>query len=194
MIGVIMAGGKGSRMTLPKEKLLLEYKKPIILHVYDALQNSNCFAKILAVTSHNSPNTRNLLIEQSIDIFDSSGNGYVEDLNLLLRTLDEPILVTSGDLPFLDETIIQKIISFYDPNNTWTSIVVTKSFLDSLGLSSELFVKYNNIQCHYTGISLINSKKITGLETISETYKILDDKRIAFNLNTKKDYGLLGTT
>lgn len=194
MIGVIMAGGKGSRMDLPQEKLLLEYKKPIILHVYDALQNSNCFSKILAVTSPHSPNTRNLLIEKSVDIFDSQGNGYVKDLNLLLRTLNEPTFVTSGDLPFLDKKIIQNILSFYDDSNTWTSIVVTKGFLDSLGLSSDLFVECDGIQCHYTGISLINSKKIKNLENISETYKILDDKRIAFNLNTKKDFDLLSTT
>ena len=31
MIGLVMAGGKGSRMEFPaNEKLLLEYKKPVI--------------------------------------------------------------------------------------------------------------------------------------------------------------------
>ena len=48
MIGLIMAGGKGTRMNLNHEKLLLKYKKPIILHVVDSLKNSNCFSKILA--------------------------------------------------------------------------------------------------------------------------------------------------
>ena len=57
MIGLVMAGGKGTRMKLDQEKLLLEYKKPIILHVIDSLQNSNSFSKILAVTSSNSPKT-----------------------------------------------------------------------------------------------------------------------------------------
>ena len=36
MIGIIMAGGKGSRMNLPEEKLLLKFKKPIILQVAEA--------------------------------------------------------------------------------------------------------------------------------------------------------------
>ncbi len=31
-----MAGGKGSRMKLAEEKLLLKYKKPIILRVNEA--------------------------------------------------------------------------------------------------------------------------------------------------------------
>ena len=41
MIGLVMAGGKGTRMNSEKEKLLLEYKKPLVLHVIDALKNSN---------------------------------------------------------------------------------------------------------------------------------------------------------
>ena len=51
MIGLIMAGGKGTRMNLDNEKLLLKYKKPVILHAVDSLKKSNCFSKILALTS-----------------------------------------------------------------------------------------------------------------------------------------------
>ena len=40
MIGLVMAGGKGTRMNLGDEKLLLEYKKPIILQVVDSLKNN----------------------------------------------------------------------------------------------------------------------------------------------------------
>jgi adenosylcobinamide-phosphate guanylyltransferase len=61
MIGLVMAGGKGTRMNLDNEKLLLEYKKPVILHVVDSLKNSNSFSKILAITSCNSPKTKKLL-------------------------------------------------------------------------------------------------------------------------------------
>ena len=87
MIGIIMAGGQGTRMSADVEKLLLKYKKPVILHVVDALKNSNCFSKILAITSPNSPNTKNLLEENEIDIFETQGNGYVEDLNYVLKTM-----------------------------------------------------------------------------------------------------------
>ena len=45
MIGLVMAGGKGTRMNLDNEKLLLKYKKPVILHVVDSLKNSNSFQK-----------------------------------------------------------------------------------------------------------------------------------------------------
>ncbi len=194
MIGLVMAGGKGTRMNLEIEKLLLKYKKPVILHVVDSLKNSNCFSKILAITSSNSPKTKKLLQENNVEIFDTSGIGYAEDLNLVLKTIHDVVLVTSGDLPLLDQQIIQKIINQYDPQSTWTSILVTNKFLTTLGIQSNYSVNFNNQECHFTGISLVNSTKISSFENIDENYIIIDDKRIAFNLNTKQDYDLLSTT
>ena len=194
MIGLVMAGGKGTRMNLENEKLLLKYKKPVILHVVDSLKNSNCFSKILAITSPNSPKTKKLLQENNVEIFDTSGIGYAEDLNLVLKTIHDVVLVTSGDLPLLDQQIIQKIINQYDPQSTWTSILVTNKFLTTLGIQSNYSVNFNNQECHFTGISLVNSTKISSFENIDENYIIIDDKRIAFNLNTKQDYDLLSTT
>ena len=45
MIGMIMAGGQGTRMKVDGEKLLLKYKKPVILHVVDALKKVKLFFK-----------------------------------------------------------------------------------------------------------------------------------------------------
>jgi len=194
MIGLVMAGGKGIRMSLDNEKLLLKYKKPVILHVIDSLKNSNCFSKIISITSSNSPKTKKLLEENNIETFDTPGIGYVEDLNLALKTINDVVLVSSGDLPLLDEEIIQKIVTHYNSQNIWTSILVTNKFLTALGIESDFSVNFDNQRCHYTGISLINSEKITSLENIEENFIIIDDKRIAFNLNTKQDYDLLSTT
>jgi len=194
MIGLVMAGGKGTRMNLDNEKLLLEHKKPIILQVVDSLINSNSFSKIIAITSPNSPKTKKLLQENNIEIFDTLGINYVKDLNSILKKINDDVLITSGDLPLLDKEIIQKITSLYSPQKIWTSILVTENFLDSLGLKSEYSVNFENQKCYYSGISLVNSKKITSSDNLDENYIIIDDKRIAFNLNTKEDYDLLSTT
>ena len=194
MIGLVMAGGKGTRMNLDNEKLLLKYKKSIILHVTDSLKDSNCFSKILALTSSNSPKTKKLLQENNIEIFNTNGIGYVEDLSLVLQSTNDSVLVTSGDLPLLDKEIIQKIVKHYDPEKIWTSILVTNKFLTKLGLQSDYSLQYSDQICNYTGISLINSNKINSSKNLDENYIIIDDKRIAFNLNTKQDYELLGTT
>ena len=194
MIGIIMAGGKGSRMKLHEEKLLLKYKKPMILQVADALSKSNCFSKTIFITSKNSPKTKQLLQKNNYEIFETSGIGYVEDLNLVLKSLNDPVFITSADLPLLDSEIIKKIVNFYNPNSIWTTILVTKKFLESLGLSSDYDITFENQICTYTGISMINSQKISNLENIKENFVVVDDKRIGFNVNTKQDYSLLGAT
>jgi adenosylcobinamide-phosphate guanylyltransferase len=194
MIAIVMAGGKGSRMKSSDEKLLLPYKKPIILHVADALSDSDCFSEIIFITSPNSPKTKKLLLENNYKIIDSTGQGYVQDLNNILQSIGDSVFVTSADLPLLDQNIIKKITSLYNENHLWTSILVTKNFLKKLGISSNYEVNYENQVCYYSGISMINSKKISNLDNIEENFVIIDDKRIGFNVNTKEDYVLLGTT
>lgn len=194
MIAIVMAGGKGSRMNSSEEKLLLPYKKPIILHVAEALSDSDCFSRIIFITSPNSPNTKKLLLENNYEIIDSTGQGYVEDLNGILKSIEDSVFVTSADLPLLDKFILKKIVALYNENQLWTSILVTKNFLEQLGVSLNYEVTFQNQVCNYSGISLINSRKISNLDNIKENFVIIDDKRIGFNVNTKEDYGLLCTT
>ena len=190
-----MAGGKGTRMEFSTpEKLLLEYEKPVIFHVIDSLNYSHCFSKVFAATSPNSPDTKYELKQRGIETLDTQGNGYVNDLNLLLQKMNGLVFVTSGDLPLLDEKIIQVIIEKFNPKNIWTSFLVSKKFLNSLGLKSNLLINSGDIDCVHTGISIINADKIQNLDPVKENYIILDDKRIAFNLNTKKDYELLNSS
>ena len=191
MIGLIMAGGKGTRMDTNEEKLLLKYKKPVILHVVDALQNANCFSKIIALTSLNSPNTEKILKETGIDIVSSRGESFVSDLNEILHQLDEMVFVTSGDLPLLDSQIVKTIIDHHEEEQTWTSIVTTLSFLKTLGITSDCIVE--NHDYVQTGISIVDAKKITNLDPVEEKFLVIDDKRIGLNLNTKDDYSLLGS-
>ncbi len=193
MIGLVMAGGKGTRMKSNEEKLLLPYKQPLVLHVIDALKNSNCFEKIIAATSPNSPQTKNILVENNITIIETSGEGFVIDLNNILKQLDDFVLVSSGDLPLLDGDIIKQIIDNVNHDKTWTSIVTTKSFQNSLNLEPECISTLNDEDYAHTGISIVNASKISNLDTIEEDYLIIDDKRVCFNINTKNEYDLLGS-
>ena len=194
MIGLVMAGGKGSRMKTQEEKLLLKYVHPTILHVIYALQNTNRFSKIIAATSQNSPKTKEMLENAGIEIFDTPGKGYVEDLNLFLRSINDDVLIVPGDLPLLDDEIIKKIVNTYNSDKIWTSFLVTKNFLKSIGLTSDFSVRFQNKECTFTGISIVNAKEINNLDLVEEIYCILDDKRIGMNLNTYEDYRLLGTS
>ena len=221
MIGFVMAGGRGSRMDMSGEKLLActvsdgEYKKPVIFHVIDALKNSHCFSQVIVATSPNSPDTKHVLEQNRIETLSTPGNGYVSDLNFVLRKCADLVFITSGDLPLLDEKIIQVMIDKFlkgegqntdgrnQIENAWTTFLVTKNFLNSLGLEhrglgDERGIR-KNISNAYTGISIVNTKKINWRhkrsdQRISENQIILNDKRIAFNLNTLKDYELLSSS
>ncbi|MDC0187388.1 NTP transferase domain-containing protein [Candidatus Nitrosopelagicus sp.] len=193
MIGLIMAGGKGTRMHSNQEKLLLEYKKPLILHVIDALKNSNCFEKIIAVTSPNSPQTHKILTENDIEVLETSGENFVTDLNYVLKKLNDYIFVTSGDLPLLDENIVKQIVDARNPEKIWTSIITTKSFQSSLNLEPECIISFNEEDYVHTGISIVNASKIQNFDSVEENYIIINDKRVCLNVNTKTDFELLGT-
>lgn len=189
-----MCGGKGTRMNLPQEKLLLKYKNPVIQHVINALQESGCFSKIIGATSSNAPKTSEFLKSLGISTIQTKGNGYVDDLNQILHNFDEHVFVISGDMPLLDAQIIKKIIHLADINNKWTTVLLSKVFLDSLHVETEYLVTYNKKEYSYSGISIVNPNGLSGMKHVEESYVILDDKRIALNLNTKQDYDLLCTT
>jgi len=194
MIGLVMCGGKGTRFKSSEEKLLLKYKKPIIEHVLNAFKNSEIFLKIVCVTSNNAPKTREFVSGLGIDILETKGIGYVNDLNESLLQFDELVFIASGDMPLLDSEIIRKIINLVDTHNVWTSVLVSKNFLQILGLEAEFFVNYCDEEYAYTGISIVDTKRIKNISYVNESYIILDDKRVATNLNTQKDYDLIYTT
>lgn len=194
MIGLVMAGGKGSRMNISDEKLLLKHIHPTILHVVFALQNSECFSKIIAATSSHSPKTKEMLQNAGIDIFETPGEGFVVDLNSFLQTVNEEVFIVPGDLPLFDEDIVSTIVKEKNSDSLWTSYLVTKDFLMTLGLKSEFTTTFQNKECCFTGISLVNAKEINNLDSVEEIFHILNDKRIAFNMNTIEDYRLLDTS
>jgi len=194
MIGLVMCGGKGTRMDLPEEKLLIKYKKPVIQHVISALQDSGIFSQIICITSPNAPKTHQFIKALGIATIETEGKGYVSDLSNALRSLGETVFVVSGDMALLDDKIIRKIITSVDDKEPWTSVLVRKKFLDSIGIEADYVVRYNNEDHAYSGISIVNPKKISEMQQVAESYIVLDDKRVAINLNTKKDYDLLCTT
>ena len=193
MIGLIMAGGKGTRMKSNQEKLLLEYKKPLVLHVIDALKNSNCFEKIIAVTSPNSPQTNKILAEHDVAILETLGENFATDLNYVLKKLDDYTFVTSGDLPLLDGNIVKQIVNARDPEKIWTSVITTKAFQFSLNLEPECIVSFNEEDHVHTGISIVNASKIKNFDSVEENYIIINDKRVCLNVNTKTDFEFLGS-
>ncbi|MEM4391357.1 MAG: NTP transferase domain-containing protein [Candidatus Nitrosotenuis sp.] len=188
MIGLVMAGGRGTRMGGGDKKLLLVHKRPVVLCVVAAMKESGCFSSVVAATSRNAPNTERLLLENNVATIRTEGAGYVSDLMDVLSKFGQTVLVVSGDLPLLDSDIVKQIVGMYD-GNVWQSFVVTEQFLRSQNMKAEFSLVHQGLRCYYTGISIVDAARLS--ENIVESRTILDDQRIALNLNTKEDYSLL---
>jgi adenosylcobinamide-phosphate guanylyltransferase len=127
------------------------------------------------------------LLFHDVQTIKTKGEGYVTDLNSAISELGEPTLVISGDLPLLDGNVIQELVARHKKDVAWQSFVMTKKFLDLLGISLEFAVNVDGKECYYSGISIVDPQKVSGGH-VEETLSIFDDKRIAVNLNTKEDY------
>lgn len=190
MGGLVMAGGRGSRMQACREKLMLG-RTPMVLRVLDAMVDSGCFSRVSAVTSPNAPQTAQLLRGLKYHCMESNGDGYSMDLSWALQRLEGMVLVVSADMPLLDNTMIQDIVRLCGNGSTWTSVLVSVEFTKSLGLVPGHTIRHDGTQCCHAGISMVDASRITGHDIMPEHHIILDDRRVAFNLNTRRDCNLL---
>jgi adenosylcobinamide-phosphate guanylyltransferase len=206
MHALVMAGGKGTRMNARCEKPLLNINgKPMISYVLNALIDSKCFNYVWVAVSKNTVNTKAYLNEhyRSVMVIDTPAIDYVYDLNYALTYISnhmynaEPILITAADLPLLDSNIVKYIIDMYEhyssKKDAWIVIVVSTKLLRDTQVSSKLQV--NGIDKYYSGISIVNPRVLDNIiynthNSIKEEYMLIDDVRVAVNVNTMNDLKL----
>lgn len=205
MHALVMAGGKGTRMNTRCEKPLININgKPMISYVLNALIDSKCFNYVWVTVSKNTVNTKIYLNEhyRSVKVIDTHAIDYVYDLNYALKYIHnnmyraEPILITAADLPLLDCNIVKYIIDmyeYYSKNDAWIVIVVSTKPLRYMQVSSKLQV--NGMDKYYSGISIVNPRVLDNIiynihNNIREEYMLIDDVRIAVNVNTMDDLRL----
>ena len=187
MTGLIMAGGRGSRMRTSHEKLTLGHRRPVVLGVADALGRCGAVTGAVAAVSPHAPQTRAIL-EGEVPILETPGAGYSEDLAYALERLEGPVMVVPGDLPLLDGAILDRVAAAHRPG-WWTVLVVTEGYASSLGLSPGIRITHRNTPCRYTGVSVVDA----GAASRSpQRMIIINDPRLAVNMNTVGDCSLLG--
>ena len=193
MIAIIMAGGMGKRTHSAEEKpMLIVRNKPMISYVLDALKNSNCFDKIIALVSNNTPRTSQFLAKNNVQVADSSGTDYVKDLNYALELVKpNKVFIISSDLPLIDSNTVKKIVSSFDRcKKPCLTVVVSKALLDDLDVGTDYCVEHDGkIVCH-TGVSIIDSSQVSGQSNIDEEFLLMDKLQLALNVNTMQELKL----
>lgn len=171
-------------MRIP-EKLVLG-KIPIAVRVARALESCRAVTGVVAAVSPSAPRTRTIL-EPHAEILDTPGAGYSADLAYALKRLEGPVLVVPADLPLLDGYILD-IISYKYDADSWTTILVSEGYAARLGLSEGLTVWSGGTLCRYTGISAVDASR----PDAPSKHVMINDHRLAANMNTIRDWMLLG--
>jgi len=188
-----MAGGMGTRMLSNEEKPMLAVKnKPMVSYVLDALKNSECFDKIIGLVSKNTPRTAHFLANNNVQVVIGSGTDYVKDLNRALELVrPNKVFTISSDLPLMNSNTVKKIVGAFDRcKKPCLTVVVSKALVDELGVSTDYGVEIGGkIVCH-CGVSIIDSSKISGYDSIDEELLIMDEPQLALNVNTMHELKL----
>ncbi|MEW6603132.1 MAG: NTP transferase domain-containing protein [Thermoproteota archaeon] len=188
MIAAIMCGGKATRMQAEIEKPLLRVGNvAMIERVVSALAGSHKFAKIVAIVSPNTPETKKFLGSKGIGVIGTAGEGYPQDLSrALARLRPERVMVVPADIPLLDPKIIGDIIDVAGSRQEQAvSIVLEKEFVESMGVRpSVVFDQY----CH-SGITVFDTARVAG-DVVQERYIVMNRKEIGLNVNTKEELAL----
>jgi adenosylcobinamide-phosphate guanylyltransferase len=200
MHALIMCGGKGKRIRdFCSDKTMLDFHdKPIIEHILHSLKKSEQFDKIFAAASHHSIATITFLKKHDffrsgfLELIETAGIDYSTDLVSALEKLKPAVIfVMPADMPLITPQVIRKIISNWNKDKPSISIVMDKKFVVKLGLLPTILLKIRDKEYFHSGISIFDSSKVQSGKIIKEHYISLNDEKLAFNINTKKDYFLL---
>ena len=158
-----------------------------------ALVSSDRFDRIVAAVSPNTPKTKELLKSKGIEIIETSGEGYSNDLSYLLSKLKpRRVMVVPSDLPLLNSQIVSEILDAIDNSSSSMkehgpaiSIVLEKGFVEKTGAKPSLVLDQ---YCH-SGITIFNTISFS-TEAVEEYYWVMNRKEIALNVNTKEELEL----
>ena len=170
-----MCGGRGTRLSLDREKPLVEIDgRPMVDRVTDALAASS-IAQAYAVTSPKAPATREHVALPPID---APGEGYVADLQYTLERVELPVLTVAADLPLLDGDAVDSILDSFEGDSM--TVCVRAERKRRLGISVETTIPADGPELAPTGVNVI-------AENDSERQVVLADPRLAVNVNHARD-------
>ena len=187
LIGLVMAGGRGSRMRGHAKLLAKHCGRESVLRVVDALAESNRMDCVTAAVSKHAPRTRSLLESRGVRTVFTRGLGYPLDMAEALSVLGTPAMVVPGDMALMDADAVRAILDSTNTEAGLTSVVCDASFVRELGLEPSPLAPGGRV---YSGISVVGAPLPDG--EAPESLLVFNDVRAAFNANTLKD-NTLGT-
>jgi adenosylcobinamide-phosphate guanylyltransferase len=187
--GLVMAGGKGTRMALSEEKPLLQIGgKPVIEYVLTALRNAKRIGSIVVAVSDYTPKTAKMMRKFPVSVIKTPGKEFVFDMGYAVRTLGlQTVLAVSADLPLITAEVIDAIVERYERcGKPALSVVVSMETKTQLGLSEKYGFEWNDKRVVPAGINMIDGRKIDE-EELDEELFMFDRNEVAVNINTVEE-------
>lgn len=186
---LVMAGGKGSRMALLKEKpLILVGGKPVIEHVLNALKNAKKVDSVVVAISDYTPETAKLISKFQVSVIKTPGKEFVSDMGYAVRALQlQTVLAIGADFPLITAAVIDDIVTYYEQcGKPALSVAVSMATKEKLGLSGKYVFEFNGKLVVPAGINVIDGRRIDE-EELEEATCVLDRKEVAVNINTVRE-------
>ncbi len=135
---IVLCGGRGTRLGADTEKPLVEVcGRPMIDRVCAALAASE-IDRIVAAVSPHAPKTEKYLrsgqLSGDVELIETPGNGYVEDLGVVLDRVETPVVTVAADLPLLTGSIVDSVLDSIESEQS-TTVCVPVATKRSLGVS-----------------------------------------------------------
>jgi len=186
---LVMAGGRGTRMRTDEEKPLLKVGgKSVIEYVLNALKGAEKIEEIVVAVSKHTPKTATFAKELSLKVVQTHGKGFCLDAGYAIRKLKlETVLTICADLPLVTSEFVDEVITHYEQcNKPALTVMVPLEIYNKLGLSTDYVFKIKGKDLVPAGINVLDGKRIDEKE-LEEEILVIDDERVAVNINTFED-------
>jgi adenosylcobinamide-phosphate guanylyltransferase len=186
---LVMAGGKGTRMTLAQEKPLLPVGgKPVIDHVLEVLKHARRVNNVVVAVSDSTPKTAAYLEKFPVRVLKTPGKEYVSDMGFAVKALKlQTVLTISADMPFITAETIDDIMEHYlECGKPALAVAVPAETKQKLGMSLEYAFVFNGKKVVPSGINVNDGSRIEDPELDQAVY-VVDKAEVAVNINTVEE-------
>lgn len=208
---LVLCGGRGTRLGSTAEKPLVTVcGEPMLDRVVRALRGS-AVSSVHAVTSPHAPETHAHAVSLGVETVQAPGEGYVADLRHALDVVGTPALTVAADLPHLTSAHVDRALSAavraaehsdgtVDADSPASlaslTVCVPVELKRALGVSVDTTFDHRGQTVAPTGLNVVGGEredegKDEGAGT--ETVSVVDDERLAMNVNRPGDRAVAET-
>ncbi len=156
---IIMAGGRSTRFG--SEKLISDLcGKKVIDYAIETMKKIT--EEFYVSTSKNAPLTREYIREIGLNLIETPGNGYPQDIKFMQEYFSDDLLLLNGDSVFIRPTHIRYFLSLFKG-------------------TSQTAITYFEGRKVYVGLNIAVINSLEDLEIL------MDFEDIHLNINTKDD-------